>query len=51
VVVTHFSNIFFFTNRTVRMRDGLIISDERRLQVIPTTASTDAPIPVSEVGL
>jgi putative ABC transport system ATP-binding protein len=52
VVVTHESNIADFTNRTVRMRDGLIISDERRLQVIPSTASSpDAPIPVSEVGL
>ena len=52
VVVTHESNIADFTNRTVRMRDGLIISDERRLQVIPPSASSpDASIPVSEVGL
>lgn len=52
VVVTHESNIADFTNRTVRMRDGLIISDERRLQVIPSSASSpDASIPVSEVGL
>ncbi len=51
VVVTHESNIADFTNRTVRMRDGLIISDERRLQVIPSSASSpDASIPVSEVG-
>ena len=52
VVVTHESNIADFTNRTVRMRDGLIISDERRLQVIPSSASfPDASILVSEVGL
>ncbi|RLT38911.1 MAG: ABC transporter ATP-binding protein [Chloroflexi bacterium] len=52
VVVTHESNIADFTNRTVRMRDGLIISDERRLQVIPSSASSpDAAIPVGEVGL
>ena len=52
VVVTHESNIADFTNRTVRMRDGLIISDERRLQVIPSSASSpNTSIPVSEVGL
>jgi len=46
VVVTHEQNIAEFTDRTVRMRDGVIISDERRLHIMP--ARPDEP-PVAEI--
>ncbi len=54
VVVTHEQNIAEFTDRTVRMRDGVIISDQRRLHIVPSTNSEDVPASesvVSEVAL
>ena len=53
VVVTHELNIAEFTNRTIRMRDGRILSDEPRLHVsAPVEAAPVAPTasPVSEVA-
>ncbi|TAJ16301.1 MAG: ABC transporter ATP-binding protein [Dehalococcoidia bacterium] len=47
VVVTHEQNIADFTNRTVRMRDGVIISDEQRARA--TAPASTTPV-VSEVA-
>lgn len=52
VVVTHEQNIAEFTNRTVRMRDGRIISDEQNTRAATPEADPAAPLesPVSEVA-
>ncbi len=53
VVVTHERNIADFTNRTVRMRDGRILSDEPRPHpavAIEAASGEPAASPVSEVA-